>query len=105
AGPLVGTEAPTSARTEVTTRSALTGTFGSGNAGGYWAAALKSAGYDAVIFRGKSSKPVYLYINNENAELVDASSLCGKDACETATLIRESQGEPNTSKIRVASIG
>jgi aldehyde:ferredoxin oxidoreductase len=103
-GPLAGTAAPSSGRTEVTTKSSLTGTFGSGNAGGYWAAALKSAGYDAVIFRGESSDPVYLYIDDHKTDLLDASFIHGKDACETAALIRESQGE-NTHKIRVASIG
>ena len=105
AGPLAGTSAPSSGRTEVTTKSALTGTLGTGNAGGYWAPALKSTGYDAVIFRGRSTKPVYLYIDHQRVELVDASALWGKDACETAALIRESQSAATDFKVRVASIG
>ncbi len=105
AGPLAGTEAPCSGRTEVTTKSPLTGTFGSGNAGGYWAPALKSAGYDALIIRGQSSKPVYLYIDDKKVELMDAGTLWGKNACETPASVREKLGEAGSYKTRVASIG
>lgn len=44
---------------------------------------MKRAGFDHVIIRGKSSKPVYLYIKDEGVEIKDASSLVGKDIYET----------------------
>jgi aldehyde:ferredoxin oxidoreductase len=71
-GPLTGTMASTGGRYTVTTKSPLTGAIACSNSGGYWGAELKFAGWDMVIFEGKSSKPVYLYIENDKAEL-----LCG----------------------------
>ena len=48
-GALNGTSAPTACRTEISTKSPLTGIFGTGNFGGYWGQALKNAGYDTVV--------------------------------------------------------
>ena len=54
----------------------LTGAIACSNSGGgYWGAELKMAGWDMVIFEGKSAKPVFLYINDDTAELRDASHL------------------------------
>jgi benzoyl-CoA reductase subunit BamB len=63
---------------------------------------LKYAGYDKVIFRGKSPNLVYLWINNDKVEIRDASHLKGKGAVETAELIRQELKEP---KAQVAAIG
>ena len=57
-GPLTGTQAPCSGRTEITTKDPLTGNIGSGNFGGMWGAKLKHAGFDLVIIRNQSEKPV-----------------------------------------------
>ena len=57
-GPLTGTTAPCSGRTEITTKSPLSGSIGTGNTGGLWGAALKHAGYDLIVIRGKAEKPV-----------------------------------------------
>jgi benzoyl-CoA reductase subunit BamB len=70
--------------------------------GGFWAPELKYAGYDKVIFRGKSPDLVYLWIKDDKVEIRDASHLKGKGATETAELIREELNEP---KAQVASIG
>ena len=70
--------------------------------GGFWAPELKYAGYDKVIFRGKSPNLVYLWINNDKVEIRDASHLQGKGAVETAELIRQELKEP---KAQVAAIG
>jgi benzoyl-CoA reductase subunit BamB len=70
--------------------------------GGFWAPELKYAGYDKVIFRGKSSNLVYLWINNDKVEIRDASHLRGKGAIETEELIRQELDEP---KAQVAAIG
>jgi benzoyl-CoA reductase subunit BamB len=63
---------------------------------------LKYAGYDKVIFRGKSPDLVYVWINNDKVEIRDASHLQGKGAIETAELIQEELKEP---KAQVAAIG
>jgi benzoyl-CoA reductase subunit BamB len=101
-GLLVGTPAPGANRTIVTTYSPQTLLMGYSMMGGFWAPELKHAGYDKVIFRGKSPNLVYLWINNDKVEIRDASHLRGKGAVETAELIRQELKEPNA---QVAAIG
>ncbi|MFP4267881.1 MAG: aldehyde ferredoxin oxidoreductase family protein [Spirochaetaceae bacterium] len=77
-------------RFEVVTKGPLTGTIAASNSGGLFGPELKFAGYDAVIFKGVSKKPVYLYINNDEVELRDASHLWGKKTGEaTDALVAE----------------
>ena len=70
--------------------------------GGFWSAELKYAGYDKIIFRNKSPKWVYIWINNDKVEIRDASHLKGKGALETQNLIRQELNQPNA---QVAAIG
>jgi aldehyde:ferredoxin oxidoreductase len=70
--------------------------------GGFWAAELKYAGLDKIIFRGKSPEWVYLWVHNDKVEIRDASHLKGKGAIETQELIRKELNEP---KAQVAAIG
>jgi len=102
AGPLTGTVFPTAGRLEVITKSPLTGIYGDANSGGHFTPELKYSGYDMIIFQGRSEKPVYLRLQNNHAELVDATYLWGKGTHETETLIRQKHGD---NKIQVASIG
>ena len=102
AGLLCGTPATGCNRTIVTTISPQTRLLAFSMMGGFWAPELKFAGYDKVIFRGKSPKLVYLYINNDTVELRDASHLKGKGSIETAEII---QKELNDPKVQVAAIG
>jgi benzoyl-CoA reductase subunit BamB len=102
AGLLCGTPATGCNRTIVTTISPQTKLMAFSMMGGFWAPELKFAGYDKVIFRGKSSRLVYLWINNDKVEIRDASHLKGKGAIETAELIRQELNEP---RAQVAAIG
>jgi len=52
----------------VITKGALTGAIACSNSGGYWGAELKFAGWDMIIFEGKSPKPVYLCIEDDKAQ-------------------------------------
>ena len=101
-GLLCGTPAPGCNRTIVTTYSPQTLLMGYSMMGGFWAPELKYAGYDKVIFRGKSPNLIYLWINNDKVEIRDAGHLRGKGSVETAELIRQELKEPNA---QVASIG
>lgn len=101
-GPLTGTIASTGGRYTVVTKGPLTGAIACSNSGGYWGAELKFAGYDMVIFEGKSVKPVYLSISDDSVELKDAAHLWGKTVWETEELIKTSHQDP---LIRVSSIG
>jgi benzoyl-CoA reductase subunit BamB len=101
-GLLCGTPATGANRTIVSTFSPQTLLMAYSMMGGFWAPELKYAGYDKVIFRGKSPNLVYLWINNDKVEIRDASHLQGKGAGETAELIRQELKEP---KAQVAAIG
>ena len=89
-------------RLNVTAKSPLTGTIGDSQAGGFFPAHLKSNGWDAVVFRGKSEKPVYLYIDGDNVELKNAENIWGKVTGEAEEIIREEIGERN---VEIAQIG
>ncbi|GAB4399789.1 MAG: aldehyde ferredoxin oxidoreductase family protein [Rhodoferax sp.] len=101
-GPLTGTMASTGGRYTVITKGPLTGAVACSNSGGYWGAELKMAGWDMVIFEGKSPKPVYLYINDDVAELRDAAHLWGQSVWQTEEIIKKSLQDP---LVRVSSIG
>lgn len=101
-GPLTGTMASTAGRYSVITKGPLTGAIACSNSGGFLGAEFKNAGWDMIIFEGKSPEPVYLWINNEQAELRSAAALWGKSAWETDDLIHQIHQDP---QIRVATIG
>ena len=69
---------------------------------GNFGAELKRAGYDVVIFKGKAEKPVYVWIDDDSVQLLDASHLMGKSPADTEDAIREELGD---YYIRVAAIG
>ena len=101
-GPLTGTVASTGGRYSVITKGALTGAIACSNSGGYFGSELKFAGWDMIVFEGKSPKPVYLSIEDDKAELKDAAHLWGKTVFQTEEIIKKSHQDP---QIRVSSIG
>ena len=101
-GPLTNTSAPTGGRYMVVTKSPLTGTIASSNSGGVWGAYLKKAGYDAIIFEGKSAKPVYLSVSEDGVELKDASHVWGKRVEKTTEILSAESGQ---KRVSVACIG
>jgi aldehyde:ferredoxin oxidoreductase len=101
-GPLTGTPASTGGRYSVVTKGALTGAIACSNSGGFFGAELKFAGWDMIIFEGKSPKPVYLSIENDKAELKCAAHLWGKTTWVTEETIKKTHQDP---QVRVCSIG
>jgi aldehyde:ferredoxin oxidoreductase len=101
-GPLTGTMASTGGRYTVITKGPLTGAIACSNSGGYWGAELKMAGWDMIIFEGKSPKPVYLYINDDTAELRDAAHLWGQSVWQTEEILKKNHQDP---LLRISSIG
>lgn len=89
AGPLTGTMAPTAARAMVVTKSPLTGFATSSNVGGYFGTQLKMAGYEAIVIKGKSEKPVYIFIHNNRVYIKDASHIWGLSTSQSDMLLRE----------------
>ncbi len=101
-GPLTGTMASTGGRYSVVTKSPLTGVLACSNSGGFIGNEIKSAGWDMIIFEGKSPKPVYLYLENDRAELVPADDLWGKSVWETDELLHKKYQDP---LLRIAAVG
>lgn len=103
-GSLCGTSALCSSRTEITTKSPLTGTIGTGNFGGDWGPTLRRVGYDVIVFRNNSAEPKYLYIEENGAELRSAEYLWGKDAWETTDILKEELGR-DTKVLAIGQAG
>ncbi|MCH8090384.1 MAG: aldehyde ferredoxin oxidoreductase family protein, partial [Chloroflexi bacterium] len=101
-GPLTGTGASTSSRYAVVTKGPLTGAVTGSNSGGHWGPELKFAGYDMVILEGQSPEPVYLWIYDDDVQLVSARDLWGRTVWETEEWIRNDTGVPDCV---IASIG
>ena len=101
-GPLTGTSTPSSSRYSVTAISPLTGIWGESTSGGYFPLSLRKSGFDAIIVIGKSTRPVYIYINNQKVEIKDANSLWTKTTYDTIETIRNENDNP---KLRIACIG
>jgi aldehyde:ferredoxin oxidoreductase len=101
-GLLNGTSGPSVCRWGGATKSPYTGHYGDANASAWFGAELKNAGYDGIILKGKSSKPVYLYVKDGAAELKDAGSLWGKDTFKTQEEIKKVYEDNRT---QIACIG
>lgn len=103
-GPLQGTMAPTSGRFMVLGKAAQTypvESYTRSGVGGHWAPELKWAGFDALVVRGKATKPVYLWIHDGKVEFKDATRLWGQDTYETQKALWSVHG----SQTRVLTIG
>ncbi|MCB1621738.1 MAG: aldehyde ferredoxin oxidoreductase family protein [Thiothrix sp.] len=101
-GPLTGTMASTGGRYSVICKSPLTGAIACSNSGGFLGAEMKNAGWDMIIFEGRSPTPVYLYVENDRAELRPADDLWGKSVWETDELLHKKHQDP---QLRVATVG
>ncbi|MHC3129444.1 MAG: aldehyde ferredoxin oxidoreductase family protein [Candidatus Bathyarchaeota archaeon] len=101
-GPVTGAPVSGSGRNSVGAKSPLTGAYGEAEAGGFWGAELKQAGFDAIIVEGKASEPVYLWIHDQKVELRDASRLWGLEIKESQETIRNDLGD---NRVKVAQIG
>lgn len=101
AGPLTGSGVSTGARYMVMTKSPLTGAITCSNSGGHFPTALKKAGWDGIIFSGKSEKPVYLWLEGQKAELRPAEHLWGLDSHQT----EEALHQETHPKANINSIG
>jgi aldehyde:ferredoxin oxidoreductase len=100
-GPFTGTPAISGTRFTVVGKSPLTGGWGDANSGGSFGAFLKFSGYDGIFIKGISGKPVYLFVDNGEAELRDAAHLWGRDTYETEDILKSELGKD----IAVATIG
>lgn len=88
-GPLTGLY-PLASKTVAMFKSPLTGNLGESHAGGRSAVAISSAGYGAIIIKGKSESPIYISINNEKVHFRDASGIWGiQNSTTVGRIVRE----------------
>jgi aldehyde:ferredoxin oxidoreductase len=101
------TGAPISGQSRMTAaaKSPLTGAVGDSQCGGFWPAEFKFSGYDALVLKGKAEKPVYLWIDDGEVELRDASHLWGKITGEAEALIHEELGDDRIEVLQVGPAG
>lgn len=102
---ITGAPAPFMSRLAINAKSPLGGAIGDSQGGGWFAAELKHAGFDAVIIKGKADKPVYIWINNGNVEIRDAVHIWGKDTGEAEDIIREETHEKTARVIGIGKAG
>jgi len=101
-GLLTGTLAPASALGVITAKSPLTGKVCHAPFTLYAGLELKYSGFDYVVIKGKSQKPVYLWMHDGVADISNAKDVWGKDVWTSTDTIRELMGD---QLIQVLTIG
>lgn len=101
-GVLTGVPVGGTGRHTVGAKSPLTGGFGAAEAGGFWGAELKRAGWDGIVIRGRSSQPAYLSLVDDVAEIRPAGHLWGRLTGDVEQAIRD---ELTDQHVRVAQCG
>lgn len=101
-GPVTGSLFSTSAYITISGKSPMTGILGDSAAGGFLGPEIKYAGYDQLIFSGKSERLSYVYICDGHVEIRNAEHLQGKDIFQTSDLIKK---ELHDNSIQIAAIG
>jgi len=87
-------------RINANAKSPLTGAIGDSQAGGFFPAEMKFAGYDGIVIKGRSPKPVYLSILDGEAKLHDAAHLVGKVTGEVESILKKEVGDPKAEVIQ-----
>jgi aldehyde:ferredoxin oxidoreductase len=100
--PTTGVSISGNSRMTATAKSPETGLIGDSQAGGFFPAELKFSGFDGIVLKGKSPKPVYLWVHDGEAELKDAAHLWGRITGDVEKIIRDELGDP---KVEIAQIG
>ena len=100
-GPATGSIWFGSSRWVVAAKSPLTGIWGEADCGGFWAAELRHAGFDAIIVEGASKQPVFLWASDGKAEIKNAKDLWGLTTTETERVVKDDCDQ----RARTVSIG
>lgn len=92
-GPFTGSSWPSAAGYTVTAKSPATGAYGYANGSGYFGAEIRKAGYDLLVFSGKASQPVYVYIEDDVIEILDAQVYWGLETDDVGKKLRQEHKE------------
>ncbi len=113
AGLLTGTIAPNAARFNVSAKSPESLGLGDANCGGFFAAAMRKAGFDRLIIVGKATRPCYLLLEDGAASLCEADGLWGTTSPQAQEMLKAAHGPgtvsavigpPGENKVRMASV-
>ena len=99
-GPLTGTLAPSTGRHVVCGKSPITNLWGESHSGGHFGERIRAAGFDGILIKGASKTPVFLQVENGDAELLSAEHLWGKLTSETQSALKK-----NNRRMQIACIG
>ncbi|MCL6432192.1 MAG: aldehyde ferredoxin oxidoreductase family protein [Anaerolineae bacterium] len=101
-GATTGVPVAGAGRSSVGGKSPLTGLYGEAEAGGFFGAEMRMAGFDAIVIRGRAQEPVYLWVHDGEAEIRPARHLWGLTTLECRRALQQELGDP---RVRVAVIG
>jgi aldehyde:ferredoxin oxidoreductase len=104
-GILTGVPLGGGGRNAVGAKSPLTGGFGAAEVGGSWGAEIRRAGWDAIVVKGAAEKPVYLWIQDDQVEIRDASDLWGKPSADVQEAIQEELGDKHICVTQIGVAG
>ena len=104
-GPLTGTAISGQSRMSVNAKSPLTGVIGDAQVGGFFAAELKFAGFDAIVVKGKAANPTYLWVQDGKAELRDATSYWGLGTGELQDRVESDLADPRVQLMAIGQAG
>ncbi len=105
AGLLGGIPCLGSGRCDIAAKSPLTGAVGDSNIGGFFGPELRFAGFDHLVISGKAAKPAYIWINDDEISVEDASHLWGKDTFEAQTIIRDDKDDQDIKSVVIGEAG
>ncbi len=101
-GPLTGTAGPAVGRFVICGKSPATGLWGESNCGGFWGPEIRMAGYDGLLIRGRSERPVFIRIHDGEVGIEPADFLWGLDTFTTQATLQQELGN---EQFRYACIG
>ncbi len=99
AGLLTGTIAPNAARFNVSAKSPETLGLGDANCGGFFAHAMRKAGFDMLLLRGQADVPSYLLLEDGEAKLLPAAGLWGLNVVEAQQALQARHGPGTVSAV------
>ncbi|MFQ5433878.1 MAG: aldehyde ferredoxin oxidoreductase family protein [Anaerolineae bacterium] len=99
AGMLTGTITPNAARFNVSARSPESGILGDANCGGFFAAAMRKAGFDRLVILGRAERPSYLLLEAGEIKLLEADGLWGTRIVEAQDQLKARHGPGTVSAV------
>ncbi|MBN1133581.1 MAG: aldehyde ferredoxin oxidoreductase family protein [Methanosarcinaceae archaeon] len=101
-GVLSGLYVPAAGKTSFVSISPLTGIYADSNMGGMFGVEIRQAGYDALVIHGRAPEFSYIWIDDDQVQIRDASKYRGKMSTSTE---RELKEDLQDEEIKVATIG